>query len=148
MDQFDKRMEELRADFNRGMAAMDRRLSSLGERWGTEAEGSFRRAMEDVLRTRFGADVRKWRVHDDGCVVRPFPSDVEVDLLIRGERHLLMEVKSSATDSDVVDLWRSGQLYARETGVTPDLAMVTPAPVRPAREVASRLGVTLHTDVA
>ncbi len=132
--------------FNRRLDSFERRLMALGARWGVESEEAFREAMRSVVEEILGAGrVEKWRVLDEEGEVLGYRAEVEVDVLIKGEAHVLVEVKSSASEGDVVRLWRVGRLYERRTGVKPRLVLVTPFPTGRAFEVARKLGVEICT---
>ena len=124
-----------------------RSIQALGARWGILAEESFRNVMKGVIERHFGGRVRRWTYYDAEGLVFGRPSLVEVDLLIRDEEHILMEVKSSISRADVLELWRVGQLYERLTGVKPRLAVVSPYVRDEARKAAEELGIEIYTSL-
>jgi hypothetical protein len=144
---------KLREDFNRQfelfskrLDSFERRLIAMGARWGVESEETFREAMKNIVEEILGAGkVEKWRVLDEEGVVLGYKAEVEVDVLIKDKVHILIEVKSSASESDVFKLWRIGKLYEKKTGVKPRLVMVTPFPTDKALEAAKNLGVEIYT---
>jgi hypothetical protein len=46
-------------------------------------------------------------------------SEVEVDILIRNNTHILVEVKANVSSGNVVEFWRKGNLYQKATGIKP-----------------------------
>jgi len=144
---------KLREDFNRAYESMMRRMNSferklvaLGARWGVESEEAFREAMRGILEEVLGAGkVEKWRYYDEGGEVLGYPAWVEADLVVRDDVHVLAEVKASASDSDVVKLWRLGRLYEKVRGVRPRLVLVTPFIDEGGLEAARKLGVEVYT---
>ncbi|ABL89067.1 Protein of unknown function DUF1626 [Pyrobaculum islandicum DSM 4184] len=137
-----KRFEAL----ERGLQRLDRRLVLLGARWGVETEEAFREAVRGIVEDVLGVgEVVRWSYFDGEGLVFGFPSPVEVDVLVKDGVHILVEVKASATDSDVAKLWRIGQLYRRATGVEPKLALVTPHIDERGRKAAEALGIQVYT---
>jgi len=144
---------KLREDFNKlyesvmkRMDSFERRLMALGTRWGIESEGAFRNAMRGVVEELLGvAKVEKWRYYDERGEVLGYPSWIEVDVTIKDQIHVLLEVKSSASGAEVSKLWRIGKLYERVVGVRPRLVLVTPFIDENGLEAAKRLGVEVYT---
>jgi len=146
-------VEKLREDFNKlyesvmkRMDSFERRLMALGARWGIESEGAFRNAMRGVVEELLGvAKVEKWRCYDERGEVLGYPSWIEVDVTIKDQIHVLLEVKSSASGAEVSKLWRIGKLYERVVGVRPRLVLVTPFIDESGLEAAEKLGVEVYT---
>jgi hypothetical protein len=146
-------LARLREDFNRLYVQVNRRLDSferrliaLGARWGVESEETFREAMKGVLEEILGtAEVEKWRVYDEKGEVLGFPAYVEADVLVRDNVHVLIEVKASVSEGDVVKFWRIGRLYERLVGVKPELVIVSPFVDEKSIETAKRLNVRVYT---
>jgi len=144
---------KLREDFNklyesvmRRMDSFERRLQALGARWGIESEEAFRNAMKGVIEELLGvAKVEKWVYFDEKGEVLGYPSRIEVDITIKDNIHILIEIKSSASDADISKLWRMGKLYEKVTGVKPKLIMVTSFIDENGIETAKILGVEVHT---
>ena len=144
---------KLREDFNKlyesvmkRMDSFERRLMALGTRWGIESEGAFRNAMRGVVEELLGvAKVEKWRYYDERGEVLGYPSWIEVDVTIKDQIHVLLEVKSSASGAEVSKLWRIGKLYERVVGVRPRLVLVTPFIDESGLEAAEKLGVEVYT---
>lgn len=144
MDFFERRADS----FERKMVSFERRMIALGARWGIESEEAFREAMKGFVEELFGVDkVERWVYYDEGGEVFGYPSQVEVDVLVKDGSHILIEVKSSVSDSDVAKLWRIGNLYSKVTGFKPMLVIVTPFIDEKGLEAAKRLGVKVFTDV-
>jgi hypothetical protein len=144
---------KLREDFNklyesvmRRMDSFERRLQALGARWGIESEEAFRNAMKGIIEELLGvAKVEKWVYFDEKGEVLGYPSRIEVDITIKDNIHILIEIKSSASDADISKLWRMGKLYEKVTGVKPKLIMVTPFIDEDGIETAKILGVEVYT---
>ncbi len=93
----------------------------------------------------FGASAYRWIVYDRDGLVYGHPSEVEVDVVATDKRHMLVEVKSRADSSDVLELVRIAKLYERKEGVKPELAIVAGFVSRKARRLAEKLGVKIYT---
>ncbi|MCC6015642.1 MAG: DUF3782 domain-containing protein [Desulfurococcaceae archaeon] len=152
-ESLENELKKLREDFNklyesvmRRMDSFERRLQALGARWGIESEEAFRNAMKGVVEELLGvAKVEKWVYFDEKGEVLGYPSRIEVDITIKDNAHILIEVKSSASDADISKLWRIGKLYEKVTGIKPKLIMVTPFIDEDGIETAKILGVEVYT---
>jgi len=152
-ESLENELKKLREDFNklyesvmRRMDSFERRLQALGARWGIESEEAFRNAMKGVVEELLGvAKVEKWVYFDEKGEVLGYPSRIEVDITIKDDIHILIEIKSSASDADISKLWRMGKLYEKVTGVKPKLIMVTSFIDENGIETAKILGVEVYT---
>jgi len=124
-----------------------RHIQALGARWGLLSEKAFREAMRGVIERYFGGRVMPWTYHDEEGFVFGRPSVVEVDVLVRDEEHILIEVKSSVSRADIFELWRIGQLYERVRGVKPRLAVVSPYVRDEGLRAARELGIEVYTGI-
>lgn len=106
---------------------------------------SFREAMKNIVEKVFGGTVDKWAKYDYEGLVYGRPAIVEVDLIIKDDTHLLVEVKSSISKGDVAELFRKAQLYEKEVGVKPMLAIVSPYVADAARKLAEELAIDVYT---
>ncbi|MEO0280026.1 MAG: DUF3782 domain-containing protein, partial [candidate division WOR-3 bacterium] len=143
-EEVNRRFEELREDMNRRFEEVDKRfeiltkemrdgfkllrdaITAVGARWGIFAEEAFREGMEGILKELGFYDVKKWEDYDKDGMVFGYPSTVEVDLVIKDDKHYLIEVKSSVSDGDVLKLKKVGEFYEKKTGVKPELVIVSP----------------------
>jgi len=115
---------------------------------GIHTETAFRRAMRGIVEEILGKGrVEKWLYFDETGEVYGYPSQVEVDVLIKNGLHILVEVKASASIGDVSTLWRKGKLYEKVTEVRPRLVIITPFIDKNARETAVKQGVEVYTRV-
>ena len=144
----DKKFEALMRRMDLLEKRIDRKITMLGARWGLETEKSFRRAVKGLVEEVLGrGKVEKWKFYDEKGEVYGYPSEVEIDLLIKDEVHILVEVKASASSGDVVELWRIGGLYQRVTGIRPRLVIITPFIDERAMKTAKELGVEVYTKI-
>ena len=117
----------------------------MGTRWGVEPEDAFRNAMMGIVEEVWGWLVEKWRYYDERGEVMGYQSWVEVDIAVKDQVHILIEVKASAFSAEVAKLWRIGKLYEIVVGVKPRLVLITPFIDEEGSEVAKRLGVEVYT---
>ncbi len=152
LEEHSKRIEELsmaikdlREDFNVGMSSLQRRLDALGSRWELMAESAFREGMRGIVEEYFKGKVEKWVYDDMDGFVFGYPSVVDVDLVIRDGEHILVEIKSNVSRSDIAALVRKGKLYERVKGIKPKLAVVSPYVDETALRDAEKLGIDVYT---
>jgi Uncharacterized conserved protein containing a coiled-coil domain len=151
LERLEKTVEELaRAvrSHDERLAAFDRKLTALGARWGVESEDAFRNAMKGVVEDILGvAAVSRWAYFDREGVVYGYPSQIEVDVVIKNGVHILVEVKASVSSGDVLELSKIGKLYELVTGVKPRLLLVTPFIDEKGLKRARELGIEVYTSV-
>jgi len=141
-------MVELREDMVKGFELVNRHISALGARWGLMAEEAFREGLRGVLEKEMGFKVEKWRTYDEAGKVFGYPSEVEVDVTIKDEKLILIEVSSHMKASDIYQFKRKANLYEEKTGRKPDrLIGVTPYIDEKAIEASKRLGIEVYTKV-
>ena len=141
-------MVELREDMVRGFELVNRHISALGARWGLMAEEAFREGLRGVLEKEMGFKVERWRTYDESGKVFGYPSEVEVDVTVKDEKLILIEVSSHMRASDIYQFKRKAGLYEEKTGRKPDrLIAVTPYIDEKAIEASKRLGIEVYTKV-
>ncbi len=140
-------LKQLRIDFNNTFASFDRRLIALGARWGIFSEQAFRDGMKGVVEKLLGTGkVERWIYRDESGEVYGYPSEVEVDILIKDHEHILIEIKSSISRGDVIEFWRKGKLYEKVTGIKPKLVIISPFVDDKALEDINRFGILLFKE--
>ncbi len=134
------------------MVSLEKRMVNLGKlvttiahRFGVITESSFRQALNDILSKYFGATASKWSVYDEEGIVFGYPSMVDIDVVVKDDVHIVVEVKSRVDPEDVYKLYRVGLLYEKKTGVKPKLAIVAGFVSRKALEAGSKLGVDIYS---
>lgn len=121
-------------------------IGGLGARLGLASEESFRDGLRGLME-RYGVKVSKWEYYDSECVVFRRPSMVEVDVLIRDEEHVLVEIKSSVSKEDVEKFLDKASLYERVKRVKPSLVIISPFVHPKAEEYAKENNVKVYTSV-
>jgi hypothetical protein len=148
LDRHECEIAELRKDMDRGFELMYRHISALGARWGMMAEDAFREGLRGLLEKEFGLKVERWSGYDEDGLVFGYPSNVEVDVAVKDEKIILIEVSSHIRASDVFQFKRKAELYQRKTGRKPDrLLIVTPYADEKALEASKMLGIEVYTNI-
>jgi len=139
---------KLRRDMIEGFNLMRRHLDALGARWGMLAESAFREGLRRVVERDLGLKVERWSRFDDKGFVFGYPSMVEIDVALRDEKVILVEIKSHVGRADVYVFKRKAELYAKLEGRKPSrLLMITPYADSDAFEAADKLGIEIYTKV-
>ena len=141
-------LAKLREDMQKGFELLRRHIDALRARWGLMAEEAFRDGLRDALEEELGLRVERWTGYDDEGLVYGYPSPIEIDVAVKDEKLILVEISSHVRTSDVATFRRKAEVYAKETGRAPDrLLMVTPFVDERALAMAARLGITIYTEV-
>ncbi len=111
--------ESLRDDMRRLWLA----LNALGARWGVFSEDAFRNGVRDLLRDAEYA-VERWIYYDDRGYVYGYPSEVELDVIIRDGRTLAVEITSDLKRGDLQQIKRKVELFSAVTGRRVDAVYV------------------------
>jgi len=134
------------------MVSLEKRMVNLGKlvttiahRFGVITESSFRQALNDILSKYFGATASKWSVYDEEGIVFGYPSMVNIDVVVKDDVHIVVEVKSRVDGWDVLKVVRLARLYEKKTGVKPRMAIVAGYATKKAIEVAKKFGVDIYT---
>ncbi|MEO0254117.1 MAG: DUF3782 domain-containing protein [candidate division WOR-3 bacterium] len=137
-------LKSLRKEMVDGFKILRDAITALGARWGIFAEEAFRESMEDILKELGFYDVKKWEDYDKEGMVFGYPSTIEVDLVIKDDKHYLIEIKSSVSDGDVLKFKRIGEFYEKKTGVKPELFIVSPYIREEAKEKCKVFGIKFY----
>jgi hypothetical protein len=146
LDRHEEEIKKLREDMNRGFELMERRLSAIGARWGIMAEEAFREGLRGILEKEMGMKAQRWVAFDEEGKVHGYPSTVEIDIAVKDDKLLLIEITSHAKLSDITAMKRKADLYAEKTGRNPDkVIIVSPYIEENAREAAKTLQIETYT---
>jgi len=154
LDQHQQQLIKLRQDLNKlredmieGFKLVERHISALGARWGLLSEEAFREGLKGVLED-LGLKVERWTTFDHEGKVHGYPSEVEVDVVVKDGKLMIIEVSSHIRASDIYQLKRKAELYQEKTGRKPDKLMaITPYADKKAIKAAEKLGVEVYTRV-
>ncbi len=132
----DQRFEE----HARLLNGLDLKIEALGSKWGI-----FREGMKSIVEQYFGGEVERGITDDEEGIVFGHPSKVEVDLIVKDGKHIIIEINSSIRKSDVPNLFQEGILYEKVKGVKPKLVIISPFVEADAREEAEFHGIPVFT---
>ena len=135
--------ESLREDLRRLWLA----LNALGARWGVFSEDAFRSGVRELL-SDAGYTVERWIHYDDRGYVYGYPSEVELDIIIKDGRTLAVEITSALKRGDLQQIRRKVEFFSTVTGrrveavyvITPFIHDRNPDAVV---AVASSMGITV-----
>ncbi|NLV26834.1 MAG: DUF3782 domain-containing protein [Methanomicrobiales archaeon] len=127
---------------------IDFKIGDLGRKWGVDSKRSFRRGLATIL-SETGYEVFNYLVKDTEGFVFGHPSEIEIDVIVTGEKILVVEIKASVSKSDVFVFMKKGEYYSKMTGKKVDgLIMITPFVEDSAREVADKFNVTICDSIS
>ena len=139
------KLEERMVKVGESVEELSRAVVTIGNRFGVLAESAFRNAISGILRRYFGAEAKRWTYIDEDGIVYGYRALVEVDVVVKDNVHILIEVKSRADPGDVLELVRIGKLYEKVVGLKPRLAIVAGYVSKRTYEVAARNDVEIYT---
>ena len=143
-----REIERLRRDMVEGFSLVDRHISALGARWGLMSEEAFREGLKGILEKEFGVRVERWSCYDDLGLVYGYPSTVDIDIAVKDNKILLMEIASHIKTSDIYEFKRKAELYKKKANRKPDrLLMVTPYIEEKALEAAKKHKIEIYTKI-
>jgi len=156
-EESDRKFAEMREESNRKFEEINRRfeqvfeeiklmrqytqnvISAIGGRWGIQTERTFREGVKEILEKYFGAQVKELYIYDKDGILKGRPEKYQVDILITDSQHIIIEIKSQATEWDVLKLHKLGIIYEKESGVKPRLILLSPFPRDEAWKEAERI---------
>jgi hypothetical protein len=122
-------------------------IGGLGARWGMQSEEAFRQGMRAILQ-EVGFITEQFLDYDTAGEVFGHPEQIELDVIVRNGKVVVIEIKSSLDRGNTHLFDRKVAFYERKTGRKVDRKLiVTPYADNRAREVALRLGVEVCTDL-
>lgn len=148
LDRHEEELVRLREDMNKGFELVERHISALGARWGIMAEDAFREGIKGLIEKEFNFKIEKWKDYDNEGFVYGYPSLVEIDIAIKDEKIILIEIKSHIRSSDVSIFNRKSIFYERKTNKKPyRLLMITPYADEDAINASKNFQIEIYTKV-
>jgi hypothetical protein len=117
-------IEERMAMFKEEMRKLWLALNALGVKWGVLNEGAFRSGVWELLGDA-GCAVERWIHYDDRGYVYGYPSEVELDVVVRDGGTFAVEITSSLRRGDLQQIKRKVELFSAVTGRRVDAVYVT-----------------------
>lgn len=122
---------------------MNFKLGGLGKRWGMDSERSFRNGLIEILHET-GYEVTNKLMKDAEGFVFGHPSEIEIDLIIIGDKTILVELKASVSKSDVFIFMKKAKYYSQESKqIINKLIIITPFIDDDAKEFADKNQVVI-----
>ncbi len=120
-------------------------IGAIGARWGLHSEAAFRDGMAALLQEA-GWQVDRFLAMDLEGYVFGRPDQVEIDVVIRDGKAILIEIRSSVSRGDVAAFQRKTEFYARRTGLPVARRILISPMVDPrARDLARQMGMEIYT---
>ncbi len=148
LEERQQRLEERVTRVEEEMIELRRVVIAVAHRFGIITESTFRETMKYVIEDVLGtAKVERKIIYDDEGLVYGHPSVVDIDVVIHNNTHILIEVKSRISRSDVAILYRKGILYEKKVGVKPKLIIIGAIIDEDSYETSKVLGVEIKPAV-
>ena len=146
--EFWREMNKFREEFTESLKQFERsfniRLSIVGNRWGINAEMAFKEGMKTIVEKEFGWKVTKWRYEGILSDIHPKRDKYEIDVVISDSEVILVEIKGSASEADVIKFYDNVRAYERVNGVKAKRKVMIVALAYPdARLEAQKYGIEL-----
>jgi hypothetical protein len=104
--------------------------------------------LKGLLEKSFNVKIERWINYDDEGFVYGYPSVVEIDIALRDQELILIEVSSHAKTADISLFNRKAIFYEKKVGKKPSrLIFVTPYAENDAIDLANKLRIELYTSV-
>ena len=137
-----RKLADAQAKFER---TFESRLGALGARWGLETEESFRQGMRAILED-VGFKVERYLVYDHAGKVFGHPDQVELDVVVRDGKLMLIEIKSAAGRADVTIFNRKVEFYEEREGRKAERRiLISPFVEEGARKLAMAMNIEIYT---
>lgn len=94
--------------------AHEKSISAIGARWGMRAEQSFRSALKSILEEENGVKVEYYVKYDSEGMVFDQPDQIELDIIIKSGKIIVLELKSSVSKGDVFTFSRKISFYEKQ----------------------------------
>ena len=77
------------------------------------SEEAFREGLKGILEKEFGVRVERWSCYDDLGLVYGYPSMIDIDIAVKDNKILLIEIASHIKTSDIYMSLREKQNYTK-----------------------------------
>jgi len=148
LDKHEEELVKLREDMNRGFEIVEKHISALGARWGIMTENAFREGIKGLLEKEFNIKIERWKDYDNEGIVYGYPSPIEIDIALKDEKIILIEITSHARASDISLFKKKCIFYEKKTGKIPSrLIVVTPYADENAINTSKKLNIEIYSKV-
>jgi len=148
LERHEREIIKLREDMNKGFQLLSRHIDALGARWGIMSEEAFREGLRGLLERELGFKIEKWTIYDQSGKVYGYPSVIDIDIILKDKKTILVEVSSHIKKSDIIIFKKKAELYEEKTGRKPDkLLIVTPYIDEEALKASEKMEIEVYTKV-
>ena len=121
-------------------------VGSLGARWGTRSEQSFRNALKGILEETTNYKVENVMEDDREGVVFGWPAQVELDIVITNGKLFIIEIKSSMSGGDVATFVKKAKFYLEKHNKKANaLVVISPMMDEKANEFIKDRGIIAYS---
>ncbi|HID55468.1 TPA: DUF3782 domain-containing protein, partial [Candidatus Poribacteria bacterium] len=140
-----RKLAEAQKHFQR---SFDSKMGALGARWGIHSERTFKNAMREMLR-EVGYEVERYLQFDEKGMVFGRPDQVELDIVVKDGKLVILEIKSSLSWEEVYTFQKKVEFYESREGRKTDRRIIVSPFVEGERplDLANRLGIEIFTNV-
>lgn len=135
-----KRHDEILMEHAKRTKEFEVTISALGARWGVRSGRASRTGLKELIEKETNMKVERWVEEDTDGFVYGRPSSIEIDIVVKDGRVILVEIKSSVDLGDIFAFKRKAEFYEKKTNIKPSrLLMITPYVRRRAIKLAKNL---------
>jgi len=121
-------------------------VGSVGSRWGTRSEQSFRNALKGILEEATHYKVLNVIEDDKDGVVFGWPAQVELDIVLTNGKFFIIEIKSSVSAGDVATFVKKAKFYQEKQNKKANaLVIISPMIDDKAREFIRDQGIVAYS---
>jgi hypothetical protein len=127
-------------------ALFDQTVGALGARWGIRSEQSFRSALKGILEKNTEFKVLHVVERDESGVVFGRPEQIELDIVIKNGKLLIIEIKSSVSSGDVLLFAKKAEFYQeKHNQKATALVIISPMISAKAKEYIAHHGMIAYS---
>ena len=127
-------------------ALFDQTVGALGARWGIRSEQSFRSALKGILEKNTEFKVLHVVERDESGVVFGRPEQIELDIVIKNGKLLIIEIKSSVSSGDVLLFAKKAEFYQeKHNQKATALVIISPMISAKAKEYIAHYGMIAYS---
>lgn len=144
----EEELKKLAEAQNRFQRSFDSKIGALESRWGVYSERTFRNAMREML-GEVGFEVERYLRFDEEGAVFGRPDQVELDVVVKDGKLMILEIKSSLSWEEVYTFQKKVEFYESQEGKKADRKIIVAPFVEGERpfDLALKLGIEIFTSV-
>ncbi|MEZ0319900.1 MAG: DUF3782 domain-containing protein [Pyrobaculum sp.] len=117
------RLERLEDRLEKEVKRLENMIAALGARRGVWSEETFRTGLLEILEEA-GWKIKKELFYDTEGYVYGFPSEVEIDIVLRDGKIIMVELTAAAKRGDLPIILKKKEYYEKRTGAKVDAVYV------------------------